>query len=85
MTTDYSGIPTPEEEEEQLAATEASLPVKEDKDGIWFRCPSPCWRIREEWQQATHNERIGMEKYYLVQGPDLCFEKKEGEKETTSI
>ena len=37
--TDYSGIPTPKEEEEGLAAAEASLPTKEDEDGIWFRCP----------------------------------------------
>ena len=44
--TDYSGIPTPEEEEEGLAATEASLPTKEDDEGVWFRCQSPCWRVR---------------------------------------
>ena len=39
--TDYSGIPTPEEEEEGLAAAEASLPTKEDDDGVWFRCRAP--------------------------------------------
>ena len=66
MTTDYLGIPTPREEEAQLAATEALLPLKENNEGIWFRCPSPCWRIREEWKQATHEERDRMEKYYCL-------------------
>ena len=45
--------------------------------------PKP--EIREVWQQATPEERIGMEKYYLVQGPGLPFEKKEDNRETTLI
>ena len=69
--TDYSNIPTPEEEEEALANTEASLPTKEDDEGVWFRCPSPCWRVREEWKQASYAQRLDMDKYYLVHGPDL--------------
>ena len=63
MMTDYSGIPTLEEEEAQLAAVDAALPLKENDEGIWFRCPSPCWSIREEWKQPTHDERNNMEKY----------------------
>ena len=69
--TDYSNIPTPEEEEEALANTEASLPTKEDDEGVWFRCPSPCWRVREEWKRASYAQRLDMDKYYLVHGPDL--------------
>ena len=83
--TDYSGIPTPEEEEEGLASAEASLPTKEDDNGIWFRCPSPCWRVREEWKQATYAQRVDMEKFYLVPGPDLDLTQKDMERETTSI
>ena len=83
--TDYSGIPTPEEEEEGLASAEVSLPTKEDEDGIWFRCPSPCWRVREEWKQATYAQRGDMEKYYLVHGPDLDLTLKDTERETTLI
>ena len=83
--TDYSGIPTPEEEEEGLASAKASLPTKEDKDGIWFRCPSPCWRVREEWKQATYAQRVNMEKYYLMHGPDLDLTQKDTERETTLI
>ena len=78
--TDYSGIPTPEEEEEGLAAAEASLPTKEDDDGVWFRCPSPCWRVREEWKQATYAQRADM-----VHGPDLNLTQKGIDRETTSI
>ena len=55
--TDYSGILIPEEEEEGLAAAEASLPTKEDEEGIWFRCPSPCWRVQEEWKQVLPHAR----------------------------
>ena len=32
--TDYSNVPSPEEEEEGLAAAEASLPTKDDDEGI---------------------------------------------------
>ena len=68
--TDYSGIPTPEEEEEGLAAAEASLPTQEDDEGVWFRCPSPCW------EQATYAQRADMEK--VLPGtrprPRLCQE-----------
>ena len=69
--TDYSNVPFPEEEEEGLVAAEASLPTKEDDEGIWLRCPSPCWRVREEWKQASYAQRVNMEKYYLVHGPDI--------------
>ena len=68
--TDYSNVPSPEEEE-ALAAVEASLPTKETDDGIWFRSPSPCWRIREEWKRASYAQRVDMDKYYLVDGPDI--------------
>ena len=81
--TDYSGVPSPEEEEEGLAAAEASLPTREDDEGVWFRCPSPCWRVREEWKQASYAQRVDMEKYYLVHGPDISFDKLD--RETTSI
>ena len=69
--TDYSDVPSPEEEEEGLSAAEASLPTKETDEGVWFRCPSPCWRVREEWKRATYAQRVDMDKYYLVHGPDL--------------
>ena len=71
--TDNSGIPSPEEEQQGLDAAEASLPIKEDDEGIWFRCSSPCWRVREEWKQASYAQRVDMEKYYLVHGPDISF------------
>ena len=32
--TDYSGVPTPEEEAEGLAAAEASLPTKENDESV---------------------------------------------------
>ena len=69
--TDYSNDLSPEEEEEGLAAVEASLPTKETDEGVWFRCPSPCWRVREEWKRASYAQRADMDKYYLVDGPDL--------------
>ena len=47
-TPDYSGIPMKEEEEEGLAAAEALLPTKENDEGVWFLCLSPCWRVRGE-------------------------------------
>ena len=81
--TDYSGVPSPEEEEEGLAAAEASLPTREDDEGVWFRCPSPCWRVREEWKQASYAQWVNMEKYYLVHGPDISFDTLG--RETTSI
>ena len=69
--TDYSNELSPEEEEEGLAATEASLPTRETDEGIWFRSPSPFWRVREEWKRASYAQRADMDKYYLVDGPDL--------------
>ena len=83
--TDYSNVPSPEEEEEGLAAAEASLPTKEDDKGIWFRCPSPCWRVREEWKQASYTQRADMEKYYLVHGPNLDLRTGYHGRVTTSI
>ena len=82
--TDYSGVPTPEEEEEGLAAAEASLPIKENDEGIWFRCESPCWRVREEWKQASYAQRVDMEKYCLVHGPDIRFHQPDTPSEETS-
>ena len=69
--TDYSNELSPEEEEEGLAAGEASLPTKETDEGIWFRSSSPFWRVREEWKRASYAQRADMDKYYLVDGPDL--------------
>ena len=84
--TNYSCIPSPEEEQQGLDAAEASLPIKEDDEGIWFRCSSPCWRVLEEWKQASYAQRVDMEKYYLVHGPDISFHQPGTQsKETTSI
>ena len=84
--TDYSGIPSPEEEAEGLAAAEASLPTKKNDEGVWFHCSSPCWRVREEWKQASYAQRVDMEKYYLVHGPDISFPASGSHcRETTSI
>ena len=83
--TDYSNVPSPEEEQEALAATEASLPLKENDDGIWFRTPSPCWRIREEWKRASYAQRVDMDKYYLVEGPDIDLTSDKQGRATTSI
>ena len=82
--TDYSNVPSPEEKE-GLAAAEASLPTKEDDEGIWFRCPSPCWRVREEWKQASYAQQVDMEKYYLVHGPDIDLTTGHHSRLTTSI
>ena len=83
--TDYSNVPSPEEEEEALAATEASLPIKENDEGIWFRTPSPYWRIREEWKRASYAQRVDMDKYYLVEGPDIDLSTDNHGRSTTSI
>ena len=83
--TDYSGVPSREQEAEGLAAAEASLPTREDDEGVWFRCSSPCWRVREEWKQASYAQRVDMEKYYLVHGPDISFGPGTHCRETTSI
>ena len=80
-----SNVPSPEEKEEGLAAAEASLPTKEDDEGIWFRCPSPCWRVRKEWKQASYAQRVDMEKYYLVHGPDIDLRTGYHGRVTTSI
>ena len=82
---DYSNIPSPEEAEEELQATEASLPTKEDDEGVWFRCPSPCWRVREEWKRASYSQRVDMDKYYLVHGPDIDLSTGHHRRITTSI
>ena len=36
---------------------------------MWQRDPSPRWRIREEWTNATAAERETVMKYKLVMGP----------------
>jgi len=63
--TDYSNELSLEEEEEGLAATEASLPTRETDEGIWFRSSSPFWRVREEWKRASYAQRADMDKYSL--------------------
>ena len=35
--------------------------------------PQPRWRVREEWTNATAEEREGIMKYKLVMGPDRAF------------
>ena len=39
--TNYSNVPLPEEEEEGLAAAEASLPTKENDEGDMVSMPEP--------------------------------------------
>ena len=83
--TNYSNVLSPEAEEEGLPAAEASLPTKEDDEGIWFRCPSPCWRVCEEWKQASYSQRMDMEKYCLVHGPNIDLATGYHSRITTSI
>ena len=59
---------------QEQARWERSLPWRCDPEGsIWQRDPSPRWRVREEWANASIEERDGIMKYKLVMGPDSAF------------
>ena len=50
---------------------ERSLPWRLDPEGYrWQRDPSPRWRVREEWANASIEDRENIIKYRLVMGPD---------------
>ena len=85
MTPDYSGIPTPEEEEAELEAAEKSLPLYKMDEGIWFEHPSPRWRVRDKWTQANLEEQEGIKKYRMVMEPDIPYTSEPGKKASTFI
>ena len=62
-----------------------SLPLYKTEEGIWFQHLSPRWRVREEWTQASPEERENMEKYQMVMEPDIPYGNRASGTETTSI
>ena len=51
---------------QEQAWWERSLPWRCDPEGsIWQRDPSPRWRVREEWANASIEERDSIMKYKL--------------------
>ena len=81
--TDYSNVPSPEEEEEGLAAAEASLPTKEND---MVSMPEPLLEgPRGVETQASYAQRVDMDKYYLVHGPDIDLTTGHHRRLTTSI
>ena len=58
-------------EQQEQARWERDLPWRCDPDGeVWQRDPSPRWRVREEWANASVEDREHIMKYRLVMGPD---------------
>ena len=73
ITWDHGVAPSWVERQEQ-ERIDRSLPWRWDPEGsIWQRDPSPRWRIREEWANASVEDREGIMKYKLVMGPDSAF------------
>ena len=70
---DYSSILTAEEEVVEREAAEMSLPLHEGEGGIWYRHPSPRWQVRDEWTQASPEEREKLDRYRMVMEPDAPF------------
>ena len=61
-------------ERQELERLDRSLPWRCDPEGsIWQRDPSPRWRVREEWANASLEERDGIMKYKLVMGLDSTY------------
>ena len=66
---DHGVAPARVERQEQ-EKVDRSLPLRCDPEGtMWQRDPSPRWRIREEWANATDAEKETTMKYKLVMGP----------------
>ena len=66
---DHGLVPFWVERQEQ-EKIERSLPWRCDPGGtMWQRDPSPRWRVREEWTNATAAKRETVMKYKLVTGP----------------